>query len=288
MTTENPGTGAESQTTEAETGSEELQQEVQQEQQAEGGEKKPEPTEKTDTPTKVVPLAALHEERAARKELQKQLAEQRQMMEKVNGRLEVLFNPPKEAPQREQDPVGYIDHRLEEVAKQQRQMIERQQQTDQQAQQQQVMQQLASRVRSAEVAFAQSNPDYQEAINHLSRARAQELAVFGLPPETIAERVGQEQANLALQWAHQGMNPAQVAYELAKARGYQPKAQQQAQQPSAEERIAQQQRGTSAARGLGNGGGANKGKLTAEALANMSDEEFAQLSDSDFRKAMGG
>jgi hypothetical protein len=110
-----------------------------------------------------------------------------------------------------------------------------------------------------------------------------------MAPEAIAERVGQEQAQAALQWAQQGMNPAEVAYALAKARGYQPKGQttQQPQQ-TAEEKIAAQQRGTSAARGLGSGGGATRGKLTAQALASMSDEDFAKLTDAEFKQAMGG
>jgi hypothetical protein len=105
--------------------------------------------------------------------------------------------------------------------------------------------------------------------------------------EDQAKEIAQNEIDqAAMQWAHQGRNPAQIAYEFAKARGYTPKAQQQ--QQSASEKIAAQQKGTAAARSLGGGGAPNAGKLTAEALANMSDEDFSKLTDAQFSQAMGG
>lgn len=285
MTQEANGTGAESQESASETVNAEQQeaqpQEAQTEQKPEAQEKeKPDPEVK-----KVVPLAALHEERRARQELQRQLAEQAEMIKKANERLEALYNPPKQPPSKDSDPVGYIDHSLEEVKQAQRQMLERDQQREQQTQQQRVMHQLASRVQNAEAAFRQANPDYSDAIEHLDQVRARELQVFGASPDQIMHRIAEEKAQAAFQWATQGLNPAETAYNLARARGYTPKAQQQ---QSAEEKVDAQVKGTSAAKSLGTGGGAGAGKLTAQALANMSPEEFSKLTDAQFRQAMGG
>lgn len=232
---------------------------------------------------KVVPLAALHEERSQRKELQRQLAEQRQLIEKANQRLEALFNPPKQAPNPQEDAVGYLDHRLGQLSEQNKQILEKEQQRESERAQQAVVTQLAQRVQLATEEFSKTAPDVREAGSYLNDIRARELMVLGMPePQARAKAI--DELNVALMgWAHEGQNPAQVAYELAKVRGYQPK-----QAQSAEQKIAAQQKGTAAARSLGGGGAVSAGKLTAEALANMSDEEFSKLTESQFRQAMGG
>jgi DNA repair exonuclease SbcCD ATPase subunit len=259
---------------------EESQQETQETQETqESAEAKSE----KEKPVSVVPLAALHEERNARKELQRQLAEQRQMMERVNQRLETLFTPQQQVPDKEAAPIDYIDHRLGEVSAQQRAILEREQQREQQYAQQQAVQQLATRIQGAEAVFAKQAPDYGDAIKLLDSMRVQELMVFGATPEQAHEQAVNERIQAAFTWAHQGMNPAEIAYNLAKTRGYAPKGAQ-----TAEQKIAAQQKGTAAAKSLGGGGTPNAGKLTAEALASMSDEDFAKLTDAQFRQAMGG
>ena len=255
-----------------------------QEAKAEDAKTEPEQGEVKVKEEKVVPLAALHEERNALKQLQQEIARQREMMEKVNQRLEVLMNPKQPEPDRS-DPVQYLDHKIGQVSEQTRQLLEQQQRVQAEQQQQQYFGQLAQRINTSEAAFAQETPDYVEAVKYLDTARVRELMVFGIPQEQAAMQAAQERVQAALQWAHSGQNPAQIAYEFAKARGYAPKTAQV--QVSAQDKIAAQQKGVAAAKSLGSGG-ATTGKLTAEALANMSDEEFAALSDAQFRKAMGG
>jgi hypothetical protein len=235
---------------------------------------------------KTVPLQALHEARNETRQLRQQLAqrdrENQEQLARVNARLEALFRPQQQVPDKATDAVGYLDHRLGEVAEGQRQIMQREQQREQQAVQVQQFNALANRVVGSEQAFAAATPDYAEAVKHMDTIRIRELQVLGMTEDQAAHHAAQERVQAALTWAHQGMNPAQVAYELAKTRGYTPRAQ------SSEQRVEAQQRGTQAARSLGSGGAGGSGRLTAEALAKMSDEDFAKLTDSDFRKAMGG
>jgi hypothetical protein len=235
---------------------------------------------------KVVPLAALHEERRERQALQRQIAENtrvhQEQMARINQRLEQMMTPQKQLPSREEQPVEYLDHRLDQLTQAQQQILQRDQQRDQQAVQRQQYETVANAVVQSAHAFKETTPDFPQALAHLNESRVRQLAVLGVPEEQARVQASQELDQAALQWTVQGKNAAQVAYEFAKAQGYQPKTGQ-----TPEQKIAAQQKGTAAAKSLGSGG-AVTGKLTAEALADMSDEDFSKLSESDWRKAMGG
>lgn len=248
-----------------------------------------EPAEETaDKPEvkKVVPLAALHEERRARQELQRQIAERdrqhAEQMQRINQRLEMLTTPQKQAPTKDENPVDYLDERIGQVVLTQRQILERDQQREQAAIRERQIAQVQTAVVQAAESFRKDTPDLGDAVKHLNELRARELMVLGATPEQAADQAEKELDQAAMAWAVQGRHPAQTAYEFAKARGYTPKSQ------SAAEKIAAQQKGTAAAKSLGGGGAVSAGKLTAEALANMSDADFAKLSESDWRQAMGG
>lgn len=236
---------------------------------------------------KVVPLAALHEERRARQELQRQLAESnRRQAERdaiIERRLAALA-PQQQMPDKLEQPVEYLDQRLSEVAATNKQILERDQQREQEAQRQHIERQATQAVLASAAEFAKVQPDLPEAGKYLNEMRARELMLFGMAEAQAIAQATQEQDNALKTWAYQGMNAAQMAYEFAKARGYQPKTQAN----TAEQKIAAQQKGTAAAKSLGGGGAVHAGKLTAEALASMSDEDFSKLTESQFRQAMGG
>lgn len=235
---------------------------------------------------KVVPLQALHEERRERQRLQAQIAENarlhQEQMARINQRLEMLTTPPKQLPNRDEQPVEYLDHRLDQLTETNRQILQERQQEREIAQRQAVLAQLDNAVIAAKVEFEKTTPDVGEAAKYMNAMRTRELMALGASEAQAAVQATQELDNALRQWAYQGINPVERAYEFAKARGYTPKAVQ-----SAEQKIEAQQKGTAAAKSLG-GGGAVTGKLTAQALADMSDEDFSKLSESDWRKAMGG
>ncbi len=227
-----------------------------------------EPTEKVKE-EKVVPLAALHEERNARKELQRQVAERdrkhAEQLELVNRRLEILANPQRQVqvPDKVEQPVDYLDHQLQELRAQNKAILDRDQERDQQSQNQAAYQRVAQAVVHQRTAFEKEAPDFGDAITHLNSVRTRQLVMLGASEEQAAMRASQELDNAALQWASEGRNAAQTAYEFAKTSGYTPKAQQQQAQATPAEKIAAQQKGTAAARSLGGGGSPNAGKLTA-------------------------
>ena len=235
---------------------------------------------------KVVPLAALHEERRERQALQRQIAENtrvhQEQMARINQRLEQMMTPQKQLPSREEQPVEYLDHRLNEVSQAQQQILQRDQQREQAQQAQAQYERVANAVIQTAHAFKATTPDFPDALAHLNESRVRQLAVLGVPEEQARQQATQELDRAALEWTVQGKNAAQIAYDFARAQGYQPKTGQ-----TPEQKIAAQQKGTAAAKSLGSGG-AVTGKLTAEALASMSDEDFSKLSESDWRKAMGG
>lgn len=255
------------------------------------------PAPKDPSEAKVVPLAALHEERNARKQLQQRLAqieqEQKDRDAKLQARLDALTRRDEpQPPAFEADPAGYLRHQVDGLAqtmaeRQKQEQAERQQREQATAQQQHI-QRLAAHVNNSEAAFAQQNPDYNAAVEHLKNVRVRELTEgFGLDPMTASQKAQQELIEFALHNAAQGVNPAEAAYRIAAVRGYQKAAPAQPGATPAE-KLATQQKGQAAAKSLG-GGGAPAGKMTVESLLSMSDEEFAAATQGDkWMKVAGG
>lgn len=237
---------------------------------------------------KTVPLPALHEERARRRELQQQLQQERaareEMERRVQARLEQLtqaVTPKPVVPDFNENPAEHLKHSVEEV-RQTAQMT--QQQIAEWRQQQAAQEQLAmaaEKVRAAEADFVRDTPDYQNAVTFMLESRTREIEALGHDPATARNLAAREMMNGALMNAAQGRNPAEIAYKLAKARGY-------TAQAAAADKMQMQQRGAAAARSLGTGGAAS-GKLSARALAEMSDDEFAEATKGgNWAKLMGG
>lgn len=259
---------------------EEIAQPEKTEQTSEGDGSQPEKT----PDQRVVPLAALHEERQARKAMKQELEAMRQEsarnMQVFEQRLQQMLNPPKAVPTLQDDPIASFDHRINQVAETNQQLLRQMQAERQERNNMDQIKSLANHVTSQEAQFVQRNPDYEEAVSHLKGLRVRELVTLGASEEQAVAREAQERMQAALVWAHNGQNPAEVAYNLAKVRGFQGK-------PSAGQKIESQQRGIASSRTLGSGGSVSNA-LTAEALLKMSDEDFDKLSSADWKKAMGG
>ncbi len=241
-------------------------------------------------PAKMVRLEALHEERNARKELQRQMADiQRQQAQRdeiINRRLAALV-PKNEVivPDKAVDGVGYIDHQIGELKQLIQPVLQGQQAAAEQAQKENYVRQLADVVKGQVAELSNAGHDLKSVETHLNTVRARELSALGMPEHQARLKAREELENALLMWAHEGRNAAEVAHQIAVARGYQPK---QAAVQSPQEKIESQQKGVRAAKSLGGGGAAGGGALTAESLAKMSDEDFAKLTDAQFEQAMGG
>jgi hypothetical protein len=259
-------------------------QETSQEQQGQGEQHEAGDGERQQAEPKLVPLAALHEERTRRREMAQRIeqmeASQRQRDQILEQRLAQLA----QARQQEQQP-SFDENPAQHLLQGQQQLHQAINQNamqmaefQRQQQAQVAIQQLSQAVVRNEAEFVQKAPDYMQAVEYLAQQRAAELAADGLDDDLAAGRAREELRNLALTRAMQGQNPAEVAYKLAKARGYAPKAQGSTPQ----EKIQSHQKGVAAARSIGSGGSTqSSGKITAERLASMSDKEFAELTAGD-------
>jgi len=231
---------------------------------------------------KTVPLAALHEERERRKELQRQI-------EDVNRRADERFNliaqklaatapaadAKREMPDPEKDAVGAIRMTAEEV----KVLSDFKRQVEAHAAQSQAIQAVFAHSARLENEFEARTPDFQAASAFLRDARAQELSTFGVDPYRVQQILGLEKLQLAQAALQQGRNPAEVIYALAKMRGYAPKAGARREGDGEAAKLARIARGQEAGTSLGAASGAAPGKTGIEALLAMSDAEFSTALD---------
>lgn len=245
--------------------------------EAAGAEPKPEPKAEAkpegEREPKTVPLAALLEER-------KEAKERERRMEERLAQVIQRFAPQQQA-QQPQKPS--VDEQPVEVV---RELAQWRDQVEQHQVRQAQQQQIVNVLTASEAEFAKTTPDYNDAAAFLRTGRAQELAALGFAPHEIQNSLVHEAMTITQRALQSGRNPAEVAYSLAKARGYTGKK-AEAQAPAVEKQIETIARGAAASQSLGTAGGApNEGGLSLKALADMSNEDFGKISDADFMKQM--
>lgn len=159
--------------------------------------------------------------------------ELRRQLQATQEELQRLKNPPKpaeppapkpEAPDFVQDPKGYVDHRVQAALEKLDEAVKPVAQTAEQAAAQTAHVQLLTTINTAEQSFVARQPDYYNALQHLRSIRANELQM--LHPEATQEQIGEAMRNeelaLAANLLRSGRNPSEIAYTLAKQRGYAP------------------------------------------------------------------
>lgn len=210
-------------------------------------------------------------------------------MAKLNERLAIIAQqttrppeqprlPEPQIPDINTDPIGHFQAKQEILEKRLAEAEAWRNNTAKVSEQQVVLQKIGSEVARLEQEFAKATPDYHQAQQHLFASWAQEAQLMGVPQDEavrfwsmqIVQRAGQ-----------QGKNPAQVAYELAKQRGYagpRPAAPAQAQQQPTGPNLDTIQRGLAASKStsVAPGKAAPTGTPTIEALLQMDDDEFAK------------
>ena len=250
----------------------------------EGGEQ-PQPGEGEDGKEKggTVPQGALHAERERRKAVENELKGLREQLGAIQKmREQVASRKPDDLPPAD-DPAA-VEHLRKRLAEVEQQTTRFGQERDAEALNQHELQQLGSFMHQSETAFRAQQPDYDEAINHVVNARAQELSLYGLNPAQIAQAISEEATEIVRSAVAQGRDPAELGYQIARSRGYVPKQPAQQQEPAKTngsggaqavlDAIANAQ---AKSKSLGSGGGAAPNKLTAEAVAALSAEEFEAI-----------
>jgi len=217
---------------------------------------------------KYVPLAALHEERMRRKEMQEEL----RRIQEHNKRMEERFSqviekvtPKQQLPSYEEDPLGYQQAKisqLEQTLTQQTQTFE----------QQRYANEIAAKYRADAMQFQVQTPDFEQAYAHAIGSLRSEMAAYGYQPHEIDQYVSQQELGIAAKALQDGVSPAERMYRIAEARGYR-KQEAKSENKQAEQKIQQIEKGVQASKSLA-GGGASPQSLSLEALASLPDDEF--------------
>lgn len=233
----------------------------------------------------MVPHQALHEAR----EQVKMLRDQNNML--LNRMNQVLSQPiPQQQPSQQQpsqlqppnesvedNPLAWIEYQNQVI----QQMSTANEQAAEIQRTEQYTQQLINNGHQQAMMYRQTQPDYDAAYQHVVNNRVAQMRAMSLPDAQISQQIQKELNDGILYAVNAGLNPGQMMYNMALAQGYtpqqqpQPNLQQQDQNnpvPQQQQIIPQQQ---PPVRTLGqNPGNPQRGALTAEAVARMSDADF--------------
>jgi hypothetical protein len=223
-----------------------------------------------------VPLQALQEERAEKKQLRDELRQYREWQAQLTQRLQqqVPANPQREVPDPQTKPLEYINHVLGNMQASTAELQQWRQQQELDSQQRSALRQYASWATSQEREFAKSQPEYHDAYRYAAEARDKELQALGYSdPAARSGIVRSNTAEIIHNAMQQGRNPAELVWEYARARGFAPRSARTAGDAEASAKIAA---GLQAAGGkLNKGGAGGEGEMSAKDLAGINDpDEF--------------
>ncbi|MET3483122.1 hypothetical protein [Methylobacterium sp. 1973] len=238
---------------------------------------------------KFVPHGAFHEERERRKAVEKELNDLREKYARGDERLRVITEAmqarqqpaaaqpetPAAPPSPDEDIFGYAKH-LEKQIEDLRNGV--QQETARQRQEREAGE-VVRDYHTDLNRFAQSEPTFADAFRHVMQSRAAEYAALGVPQDQIAQALANDEFQVAMQARQAGVSPAERIFQIAKARGFTPKAAEPAPAPAPAETAAQKVERVAAGqagpgKSLSAAGGAPAGEVTFEMLAAMSEKDF--------------
>jgi hypothetical protein len=179
---------------------------------------------------KTIPLAAHLEERNKLRAEQEQTKAQLKALQDEIAKLKEPPKPTPASPDFASDPKGYVDHNLKSAIEKLEGKTEQTAKTAEQAAQESAQTRFHAHLQQTEQQFLTQQPDYYEALNHLRQIRVTEITTLNpeLTQEQVLGALRNEELQLAAMLVRNGRDPHQVAYQLAKARGYAPKAKDQA------------------------------------------------------------
>ena len=255
----------------------------------------------------MVPHRALHEERELRKAAEAREAEVNTRMRLVEERTNLLlqrFSQPTQPvtasaaeaiPDSATDPAGHILAVMKRQETQIAQLSQALQQRGQVDQGAAVIANVQQQAVAAEQDFiAAGTADYPQAAQYLRQFRAKQLSELGYSPVEQAQMINAEALGVAARAIGQNKNPAAVIYALAQHSGYKAPsangdgAADATAQPTAGERLARVAAGQQQGRGLGGARGAGPAPLTAQRLAEMSDSDFEKAMNTEEGRALFG
>jgi hypothetical protein len=215
-------------------------------------------------PDKTVPLAALHQERERRKELQSKVS---QMETRFNQLMERLQKPEPQVPAFEENPAEHLRQKQVQLEQQIQQQTETVQQAEARRAQEAQLAQFDNAYKSAAMEYAQQTPGFTDAYQHLIASRKQAYEQMGVEPSEYAARLQHEERQIAHTAFTLGINPGVLLQNLAVAAGFKPKPEKP--QPN----IQTLAKGVQA-KSIASEPSTAKQNMTLEALAEMDDKDF--------------
>lgn len=243
---------------------------------------KAEPEEKDKQPEivkepeeKKVNLGALHEERSRRKAEAERAAKAEQRAIELERQLQQYTKP--QEPNIDDDPVEAMKRKTAQME----QILIAQ---AKQAKAAQENNEYWGRVKESELAYKQEHPDFDDAVKFLADTRLEELQDLGWSKEEAAQVLADEVKWISDKAYADEVNPAERFHNLAKRRGW--KAKEEPKDTTADDKLANIQKGMEKNRALPPASKSVKQDLTAEALADMNVDALSGLrAQTDFDKA---
>ena len=235
----------------------------------------PEPKEET-TDQSFVPLTALKQERLERQALAQQLLEREKSLAVLTSRLDTLqevWQPKTPAPDYETDPIGAINHKLEQTAKGYEELQRAEQTRVAMDNERAKIEHVRSVGKTQADQFAEKTPDFYDAYNSLLVAKDAELQAMGYTDQAQRSAFVREyEVSIIGKAVSEGANAAERLYSLARSLGY---AVKQPAGDAAKAKLDNIAAGQSAGKSLGAASGsAPPAKITLPDLGKMTDEEF--------------
>lgn len=252
---------------------------------------------------KFVPHQALHAEREEHKKTKAALEEISRRQAIFEDRWNTLLKareatqePEQGPPDPETDIFGHAKWQSEQLKRLESQLAERQKQEEQHWQQTQAEQEINSYWNSAVQDYATRTPEYHEAAQWLSEYRHKQLEALSIVDKRMADPAARnQQINAELkaiigQARQDGQNPAEIVHQLAKNWGFASKPAEQT--ITLPDKLSSIEKAQQASRTLASTGGKSSDPLTADAIVNMPNEEFARwiadpANERRFAKMMG-
>ena len=225
-------------------------------------------------PEKLVRLEALHEERGKRKELARQLEQEKQaraafeatMQERMNQLYQAAHPQPQVDPN---DPLAVQAHELAQHRQFLQTLAHKQANEEMQSRQIQAQQSLANWARSEAEEFKKQTPDFDGAYKHVVAQRTAQLRAMGLSPPEANQALIRDELWVYDHARQTGKNPGEVIYEMAKNTGYKPSG------SSPEQKMDALQKGVEASKGLANG--SPPSMPSPQQIADMSPSQFNEF-----------
>lgn len=253
---------------------------------------------------------AFHKEREARKTAQRQLSELQEKFARGDERLRILSEAmqrpaapaqpaaaaaePAKVPDPNEDIFGYakyLEEQIQAIRAGQTQLTETQKKAEDDRRAADERNDVIGFYREDLQRAVAADATISDAYQHLFSGRVAELQLVGMSEAEAVQTVREEEFNLAQTARQRGQSPAALIAALAKSRGFAPKAPEAAPAAAAApaetaaEKAARVEAGQKGpGMSLSATGGSPAGEVTAEMLANMSDEEFSAFQKANGRK----